>query len=77
MCLKGFGVQQEDPYTVHLLKTPDAPMHVLFLVLCYIKGLGSSANGPWNMQGEGDPGMLWLWSARQLISKGHDIREAT
>ena len=40
MRLKGFGVQQEDLYTVHLFKTPDAAMRVLFLVLCYVQGLG-------------------------------------
>jgi len=78
MCLTGFGVQQEDPYTVHLLGTPDAAMRVLFLVLCYIKGLGElgKRSDPETCRTKGTR-KCYSWSTRVLISEGQDIREAT
>lgn len=78
MCLKGFGVQQEDPCTVHLLKTPDAAMRVLFLVLCYIEGLGElgKRSDSETCRTKGIQ-KCYSWNTRVLISEGQDIREST
>lgn len=76
MCLKGFGVQQEDLYTVHLKNAQCRDACAVSSLVLYTRFGGARQTVLGTCRAKEIRKCFSCWSTIQLISKGQGIREA-